>query len=51
MIPPLVRRCPKCEHAASSGRFTVVPREDGRRQLECPACECRFDPPDDGWRL
>jgi transposase len=50
MIPPLSRRCPECGHMGSSEQFGVVPLEGGRRRLECPACECRFDPPDDGWR-
>jgi transposase len=43
MIPPIVRRCPRCGHLARAARFEFVTGATGRL-VECPVCGHQYEP-------
>ncbi|MBX0296064.1 hypothetical protein [Haloarcula nitratireducens] len=46
MMPPFIRRCPDCGHVGWTRSFRVETDERGRRLVECPSCQHRFEPVD-----
>jgi len=48
MLPPLRRRCPRCEHRDWAVRFRAV-HINGARVVVCPVCDHRFETVEKPW--